>query len=406
MDEKITRIVNDLNGKVATPLKALFVDKDELVELMITAAVAKEHMLVVGPPGTAKSEIVRKFAQRIEGRFFEYLLTRFTEPNELFGPVDIKKYQEEGVFERITENMLPEADVVFLDEVFKANSAILNALLTVLNERTFFSGKTKMKIDLVSVYGATNEIPEDEYLAAFYDRFLVRVHTDYVAEQHFSDLFHRGWELEKLRLRGLEEKVYGVMSCADLDACYGALAEVDVEFISVPYKNLIHEVRAEGIRVSDRRAVKMLKLVAASALRRKSLTASPADFWVLRYCWNTLEQIRPLRNLIQPYIDNWLELHPEDASDQIEILQGRPIEVVRDELGGLEKKAEDARSDPARIDLLKNLSMLRREVGELPCDAEERRILWERIERIISKIMTDMDRGRTRPPSGVEASSV
>src|SRR2546426_5897489 len=112
-------------GDVARALERRFLDKQEIIRLLIVSAVAGEHLVLVGPPGTAKSALIRMFARLIDARYFEYLLTRFTEPNELFGPVDIAAFRQ-GAYKRRTEGMLPEAEIVFLDEVFKSNSAILN----------------------------------------------------------------------------------------------------------------------------------------------------------------------------------------------------------------------------------------------------------------------------------------
>ena len=108
---------------------------------MVLCAVAGEHMLVVGAPGTAKSEAIRRIAHELGGSYFEYLLGRFTEPSEIFGPVDLKRLKD-GVVDTATAGMLPEADIAFLDEVFLGSTAILNTLLALLNERTFRRGKT------------------------------------------------------------------------------------------------------------------------------------------------------------------------------------------------------------------------------------------------------------------------
>src|SRR6516164_4352997 len=112
------------------------VERETLVELIILAAVAQEHLLVIGPPGTAKSAAVHRVAQATGGRYFEYLLGRFTEPNEIFGPVDLRKLRE-GTVETDVSGMLPEAEIAFLDEIFQGSSAILNTLLGILNERVF-----------------------------------------------------------------------------------------------------------------------------------------------------------------------------------------------------------------------------------------------------------------------------
>src|SRR6188474_75658 len=144
--------------EVARQLNTQFLDKQEIIRLLLVSAIAGEHMVIVGPPGTAKSALIRMFARLIDARYFEYLLTRFTEPNELFGPVDIKEFRE-GRYLRRTENMLPEAEIVFLDEIFKSNSAILNSLLTIINERTFTSGPNVMQVPLISLFAASNEVP-------------------------------------------------------------------------------------------------------------------------------------------------------------------------------------------------------------------------------------------------------
>ena len=152
-------------------------------------------MLIVGPPGTAKSALVRHLARLVDARYFEYLLTRFSEPNEIFGPIDIKAFRE-GTYVRRVEAMLPDADIVFLDEIFKSNSAILNALLSILNERRFFTGSASIRVPLCSLYGATNEIPNDDALGAVFDRFLVRAASENLDSFHFHGLIARGLKAE------------------------------------------------------------------------------------------------------------------------------------------------------------------------------------------------------------------
>src|SRR5689334_4830264 len=130
---------------LARQMGAQFLDKQEIIRLMTVSAIAGEHMVIVGPPGTAKSAMIDMFAKLIDARYFEYLLTRFTEPNELFGPVDIAAFRE-GRYTRRLENMLPTAEIVFLDEIFKSNSAILNSLLHVINERKFQNGPEVVQV--------------------------------------------------------------------------------------------------------------------------------------------------------------------------------------------------------------------------------------------------------------------
>src|ERR1700760_3589777 len=175
----------------AGSLERQFLGKDEIIRLLMIAVVAGEHCVLLGPPGTAKSALIRSLAELMQAQYFEYLLTRFTEPNEIFGPVDIASFRE-GVYKRNTAGMLPEAEIVFLDEVFKSNSAILNALLTLLNERKYTSGGQVLRCPLISVFAASNEVPGDETLNAIFDRFLLRVHSDNLDAYHFTELLQRG----------------------------------------------------------------------------------------------------------------------------------------------------------------------------------------------------------------------
>src|SRR3954468_19227419 len=159
-----------LVAEVLEPMKQAFVGKDEIVDLMGVALVAGENLFLLGPPGTAKSALVYELGRRLEGRTFEYLLTRFTEPNELFGPFDIRKLRE-GELVTNTEGMLPEAEFVFLDELLNANSAILNSLLLALNERLFRRGRETRRLPALLFVGASNHLPEEESLRALFDRF-------------------------------------------------------------------------------------------------------------------------------------------------------------------------------------------------------------------------------------------
>src|SRR6476620_2533828 len=200
LDADVLRIAQKVRD-VGRALDERYLDKSELIRMLLVTLVAGEHMLIVGPPGTAKSALVRHLARLVDARYFEYLLTRFSEPNELFGPVDIKAFRE-GSYVRRIDAMLPEAEIVFLDEIFKSNSAILNALLSILNERRFFTGSQSIKVPLSSLYGATNEVPNDDALGAVFDRFLVRASSDNLDSFHFHGLVDRGIQGEIAALEG------------------------------------------------------------------------------------------------------------------------------------------------------------------------------------------------------------
>lgn len=261
------------------------VEREALAELIALAAVAGEHVLVIGPPGTAKSEAVRRIARAVDARLFEYLLGRFTEPSEIFGPIDLRRLKE-GFVETETAGMLPEAELAFLDEVFKGSTAILNTLLGILNERVFRRGHTLVRCPLRVCVGASNALPEDESLAAFSDRFLVRVFLDSVPDPRLEELLEAGWNLDH------EEPGTGFQpaSLADLDTLTAAARQADLARVRPHLAHAIRLLRGAGIVLSDRRAVRVQGLVAAAAALAGRARATDADLWPLVLAVPTREQ--------------------------------------------------------------------------------------------------------------------
>lgn len=294
---------------LAQSLEQTFLGKDEVIRLLLISTLAGEHAVLIGPPGTAKSALIRTFARLLDAKYFEYLLTRFTEPNEIFGPVDLAAFRE-GRYERRTEGMLPDAEIVFLDEVFKSNSAILNALLTLLNERRFTSGGRVMKSPLLSAFGASNEVPTDENLGAVFDRFLLRIRSDNLDAYHFQDLLVRGLEHEVAGLR--DERVRPLVTAgevAEVHRTFGQRTAFTEAFFAA-YKGLVFQIRAEGITLSDRRVVKLLKLFAASALLDGRATPDASDFFILKHIWNNEDQAAILDSLVTPVLEAFFRDHP------------------------------------------------------------------------------------------------
>ena len=261
------------------------VERDLSVRLALIASLAGEHLLMVGPPGTAKSLIARRlhlaFAQ---SSYFERLLTRFTVPEELFGPLSIKGLEDDK-YERLTDSYLPTASIAFLDEIFKANSAILNSLLTLLNEREFDNGTRRDKTPLIAVIGASNELPDNEELDALFDRFLLRLHVGPVSKKGFPAL---------IGLAGHESPVLPEeikLTSADLQEIQDCSAQVSVpDFVVALLCELRDWCGAESIYVSDRRWRKIVKLLQVSAWTNDRDVVSIWDCWLLQHClWNKTE---------------------------------------------------------------------------------------------------------------------
>ncbi|MCU0434646.1 MAG: AAA family ATPase [Bacteroidia bacterium] len=280
-------------------LKDTFVGKDDIADLMGISLVARENLFLLGPPGTAKSALVRELALTLNGRSFEYLLTRFTEPNEIFGPFDIRKLRE-GELVTNTDGMLPEANLIFLDELLNANSAILNSMLMVLNERVFRRGRERRDLPALMIVGASNHLPEDDALRALFDRFLLRVRCDYVDPQQMNELLDAGWAIEQKQLRTVRPE----LSIESVLYLQQQLASVNLQPVRNAFVQLISQLRNAGVPVSDRRAVKLQRLIAASALLCHRRTALVSDLWVMRYIWDTNEQRELIEGIVNAVVES------------------------------------------------------------------------------------------------------
>lgn len=281
MKERLLHAAASLRDALSSASRGL-VDRETLVELVALAAVAGEHVLVIGPPGTAKSEAVRRVARATGGYYFEYLLGRFTEPSEIFGPVDLRKLKE-GVVETEITGMLPEAEIAFLDEIFQGSTAILNTLLGILNERTFRRGHTRITCPLRICVGASNALPEDESLAAFADRFLVRVFVDPIPDMLLEDLLEGGWSVAS---SGLSHRA----TIEDVDLLADAARAADLARVRPLLARAVRMLRSAGVALSDRRIVKVQRLVAAAAALAGRAEPTGADLWPIVFAVPTREQ--------------------------------------------------------------------------------------------------------------------
>ncbi|WP_130733876.1 AAA family ATPase [Flavobacterium sp. J27] len=295
-------------------IKETFIGKNEIVDLLGISLLARENAFLLGPPGTAKSAIVRALSNGIEdGKNFEYLLTRFTEPNEIFGPFDIRKLKD-GELVTNTEAMMPEASMVFLDEIFNANSAILNSLLMALNEKIFRRGKETKKLPALMFVGASNLLPEDEALNALLDRFLIRIKCDYVDPDLLNEVLLAGWKLENNTRENAP-----TIAADDIRLLQVETRKVDLAPIRKEYVDIVHSLRNAGISVSDRRAVKIQNLIAASAFICGRNSAILSDLWVLKYIWDTEEQMEVLEGIVNHIIekDTSEKAHPQATYNKV-----------------------------------------------------------------------------------------
>lgn len=346
--ETIADLAQRIGQQVLEPLKRSFVGKDEIVDLLGVSLAARENLFLYGPPGTAKSALVHSLASRIHGHTFDYLLSRFTEPNELFGPFDIRRLKE-GDLVTNTEGMLPEADVVFLDELLNANSAILNSLLLALNERIFRRGRETRAIPALFFVGASNHLPEDDALRALFDRFLLRVRCGPVPESQLARVLSAGWELEQ---RAGEENT-GISS-SEIREFQKCVRQVNLAAVREPYLDLVLKLRHAGMDVSDRRAVRLQRVIAASALLCGRMEARVSDLWVLRHIWDREEQIEVVESIVASVLAQQ-EAHDEDHPQALTRRAPDP-EVLARGLADVEAQLAGNPADTAAADELRLLS--------------------------------------------------
>jgi MoxR-like ATPase len=307
-------------NRFRTSLGRFLVNKQELIDLMLVAAVAQEPLLLVGPPGTAKSDLVLKFKDALgltDEDYFEYMLTRFTEPSEVIGPIDISQLRE-GRYVRREQGKLPTARLAFLDEIFKSNSAILNILLTIINERKFYQDGVPQPVRLRVLFAATNEVPEQTELAALKDRFCLKAESRSVQEQHFTELIDAGIQGEVHK--GLNQKPW-TEGHATLDDILKANRYLTFLFgrrhrasrgeehndrqvffpgeVFDEFQRLVKTlVREDRVFISDRKLVKLYKLFRVRAWLLRGGTVSRDDLRLLAYLGESHKEIDLLREKV------------------------------------------------------------------------------------------------------------
>jgi len=301
-------------------LGRFFVQKQGLIDLMTVCAVAQEPLLLVGPPGTAKTDLVIRFREAMllpETDYFEYMLTRFTEPSEVLGPIDINLLRQ-GRYIRRDQGKLPTARLVFLDEIFKSNSAILNSLLTIINERKFYQDGVPVPVRMKILFAATNEIPELAELAALKDRFCLKAACRSVQDEHFVELIDSGLDGQTAKDLNVKPWAEGHATLVDflkanryMTFLFGRrhtspdgqeLRDRDVYFRDELLRELRRLlktlVREDKVFVSDRKVIKLYKLLRTRAWIIHGGAVERQDLQLMSYLGETREEVDLLEDKV------------------------------------------------------------------------------------------------------------
>ncbi|ALR18262.1 ATPase RavA domain-containing protein [Vibrio natriegens] len=329
-------LLSERINKLAKALTDGVYEREHTIKLCLLAALAGESVFLLGPPGIAKSLIAKRLIQAFDNSsYFEYLMTRFSTPEEVFGPLSIQELKDNGRYIRLTEGYLPTAQVVFLDEIWKAGPAILNTLLTVVNEKTFKNGSDIERVPMRLLVSASNELPdEDSGLDALYDRMLVRVFVNRIQnKQNFKSMLTVGTSQEAKIPEGLAitddeyhqwQQQFDKLSLTD--NAFEKLFQLKT-MLESKVEAEFGDIANTDMYVSDRRWKKAVKLLKASAFFNGRDEINPLDLLLLQDClWNSPESRDVVRNVVQEFALKHA-FDQQDAEQEIEYCRESLIDV-------------------------------------------------------------------------------
>ncbi|MEZ8052977.1 ATPase RavA domain-containing protein [Vibrio atlanticus] len=332
-------LLSERINKLAHALSDGVYEREDTIKLCLLAALAGESVFLLGPPGIAKSLIAKRLIQAFDNSsYFEYLMTRFSTPEEVFGPLSIQELKDNGRYVRLTEGYLPTAQVVFLDEIWKAGPAILNTLLTVVNEKTFKNGADIERVPMRLLVSASNELPdEDSGLEALYDRMLVRVFVNRIQnKQNFKSMLTTGTSQEAVIPKGL--------AITDIEYHQWQKELDNLELTDNSFNKLFElktmledTVKKQGsasesdLYVSDRRWKKAVKLLKASAFFSGRDSVNPLDIMLLQDClWHSPESRDVVRGVVKDFALN-RAFDQQESKSQIEMSR-EELEEIQDDV--------------------------------------------------------------------------
>ena len=367
MLERFQRLLRDMNRGIY--------EKETEISLSLLAALAGESVILLGPPGVAKSMVARQLKTAFrDARSFEYLMSRFSTPDEIFGPVSIQKLKSSDTYERAVEGYLPSADVVFLDEIWKAGPAIQNTLLTVINEKLFRNGNREMRLPLKLLVAASNELPaKGEGLEALWDRFVIRIESRPIRqEKNFRSMLLEVENLSEVKSEEQSSAAEGEANSNVITAEEYAewseninkigVKEDVLDVISVVRKslrtvNVDEAAERRNIYVSDRRWKNIMRLLRTSAFMQDRAEVAVCDLLPIYHClWQEPEERDAIRTLViralfASHADKLVEMKNALAEDIKYHRIRRSPDEGRDYEGEIEKLSD-------------SLSLLERRLGE------------------------------------------